>query len=140
MDEGITLTGRQATDAAKKTVQIADVVRHGDKLILPEAMGIDAAIEMLQRQKKYEDEPVVISRTIPVFPWDGALALMKAMETIFGWVNAEPTPSFFGPQPPQLIQIEVGPNRFATVAWGEFSVPGIEGRIKTSFTQVDGVI
>ena len=140
MNDEVQLTGRQARDNDKKAVHVAEVVRHGDKLILPETMGIDSAIDLLQRQKKYDDEPVLISRTIPVFPWDGALALMKAMETTFGWVNAEPIPSFFGPQPPQLIQIEVGPNRFATIAWGEFSVPGIEGRIKTSYTQQDGVI
>ena len=112
-------------------VVLADVERFGDKLILPAKMKIEDAITLLERQLKYEQEEINMSRTIACFPWDGAIALSSAMQEQFGWVTAEPTPGFFGPEPPQIIQVEVGYNRKQGVAWGAFSLPGIEGKVST---------
>lgn len=114
-------------------VAVADVVRHGDKLILPERMSIDDAITMLQRQKKYDEETIILTREVACFPWDGALAMTNAMKDMFGWVNAEPTKGFFGATPPSIVQVEVGYGRKRGVAWGQFSLPGINGTVQTGY-------
>jgi len=114
-------------------VAIADVVRFGEKLVLPENMKIDDAISMLQRQKKYDEEVVVLTREVPCFPWDGALAMTNAMKHLFGWVNAEPIPTMFGELPPKIIQVEVGYARKQGVPWGQFSLPGVNGVVSTGY-------
>lgn len=130
------LTGVSRHPDGKKVPQVAvaDVVRHGDKLVLPERMSIDDAITMLQRQKKYDEETIILTRDVACFPWDGALAMTNAMKDMFGWVSAEPTHGFFGSTPPSIIQVEVGYGRKRGVAWGQFSLPGITGTVHTGYT------
>lgn len=53
-------------------VHVAQVVHHGEKLILPERMGIKAAISLLQEREKYLEQEVVIQEQLDVFPWEGA--------------------------------------------------------------------
>lgn len=115
----------------KKQVDVVDIVRHGEKMILPEDMTLPRAIAVLQRQMEYEEETVVINETISGFIWDGALALQKAFTKKFGWVSAEPIPGFFGSTPPQLISIEIGYGKTTQVPWGRFSLPGIDGYVQT---------
>lgn len=124
-------TEKKAVEKPKELVSLADIVRHGDKLILPERMAIDDAILMLQRQKKYDEEVISLTRVVDCFPWDGAICMSTAMKELFGWVTAEPVKSFFGDNPPQLIQVNIGYQRKQSVAWGEFSLPGIRGRVAT---------
>lgn len=118
----------------KPTVALATIIRTGEKLVIPSVMTIPQAIDLLNRQLEYEQEQVSISRTINCYPWDGAIALGKAMQELFGWATAEPTRSFFGNDPPQLIDIEVGFNKHTTIVWGEFSLPGVTGRVSTGYT------
>lgn len=122
----------------KKIVDIVEVRRHGKELIIPEGVEIPAAIDILQRQAKYEEEKVQISETLDCFVWEGALALSKAMQRQFGFFNAETVESFFGDQPPSMISIEVNHNETTLVPWGEFSLPGIDGRIATGHRRTNG--
>lgn len=110
-------------------LHVAQVVHHGEKLILPEGMGVDDAIDLLKRRQKYLEEPVKIVEVLKVFPYDGAYALARAVEAVFGWVPAEATMSFFGPQPPELRTIEIGPNRRAEIPWGKMSMPTTDGGV-----------
>lgn len=109
-----------------KKTHIADVVRHGDKLVLPEHMLYGDAIQVLQRKMVYEEEFVDLYESVDAFPWDGALALVQAIEEQFGFVFAEATPGWFGPSPPREISVEVGPGRTKRVPWGRFRMPGTD--------------
>lgn len=123
-----------------KKVHVVDVVRVGEKLILPAAMKIIDAIEVLQRRLKYEEEQVVITEQIDGFVWDGAYAFARAMEKRYGWVSAEPT-GFFQDNPPKLISVEISATETVNVPWGKFTVPGVDGFVQTSYTQNrDGMI
>lgn len=115
-------------------MKATDLERSGSKLVLPEKMTIDAGIEMLQRIKKYEDETTEIVKKFNGFPWDAAISFSRAMEKQFGWVSAEATPGFFGPQPPELISVPTSLSTSVMVPLGRFSLPGIFGHIQTVVT------
>lgn len=119
-------------------VHVAEVVQHGDQLLVPENMSIKDAIKLLERQESYLSEKVRVSRTFNVFPWDGANALMYALESRFGFAAAEGTPSFFGTEPPEMVTIDVAYNQTRRVPWGRFSLPGVQGYIETAVSRKDG--
>lgn len=116
---------------AGPVAHVADIVYHGDKLILPDGMGIPAAMALLKSRQEFLETDVRMQESFDVFPWDGANALDRVLTEKFGWAAATATPGFFGPQPPQLISIDVGPGKKRQVPWGSFSLPGVEGRLAT---------
>lgn len=125
---------------AQKEVHVAEIVYHGDQLLIPHGMSADQAIDLLVRQRDYLEEEVEISRTYNAFPWDGANALAIGLQTKFGWAAAEGTPGFFGKRPPKMITIEVGFGETKRIPWGRFSLPGVQGYIQTGVSQQDGRI
>jgi transitional endoplasmic reticulum ATPase len=131
-----------AAEAAGKTlndvpqaVNVAEVVHHGDKLILPENLDIQGAIDLLERRAEYLDQDFEFSEKFDAFPWDGAAALQRALIKLYGWAPAVSTPSFFGPQAPKLHNIEVAPGVFEKVPWGRFSLPNVSGHVDTQVTK-----
>lgn len=119
-------------------VHVAEIVRHGEKLILPEKLPIPAAINLLKRRAEYEDEEVAVQETFLAFPQDGAYALDKVLTEMFGWTPAEGTPGFFGKTPPSMMTIEIGPDKVAQVPWGRFSLPNVDGFVQSSVNVKDG--
>jgi transitional endoplasmic reticulum ATPase len=125
-------------DQQVKTVNNVDIVKHGEKLILPQTLSMENAIELLERRIAYDAQEVAFSQNFEVFPWDGANALDKVLTNRYGWAPATATPSMFGPQPPKMITIDVGYGERKEVAWGRFSLPNIAGFIQCSADKVRG--
>lgn len=128
---------KNLADAGEKS-HVAEIVYHDEKMILPDGMKIDAAIDLLKRRQKFLEEEVEIRETFDVFPWDGANAIDVVLTNKFGWSAATATPGFFGPTPPSLISIEVDYGVTRQVPWGAFSLPGVEGLLHTNATTKDG--
>jgi transitional endoplasmic reticulum ATPase len=131
----------QKNAAQKATVKIAEVVKMGEKIVLPTDMTFDEAILHLMRMKKYEEETVQPVETFDAFPWDGANAMVAALNELYGWFSLEQTPGFFGPKPPQMRTIDIGVDRTTQVPWGRFTVPVIphsEGYLETSVGMKNG--
>lgn len=124
----------------KKTkVVVAEVVRHGEKITIPDKMKISDAILVLTRRMQYDEEMVLINHKFDCFVWDGAYALYKAMEKKYGWASAEAQWGWFGPQLPQLIGVEVERGKIVQIPWGTFRVAALENAELTSgYTQKDG--
>lgn len=124
-----------------KRVEVANVESEGTALVLPKGMTPAQAIVSLQRRQAYEQETTDIIEPINVFPWDGALALQKAINAKFGWSQAEWIPGgMFEPaKAPKLIAVETGVGETTNVPWGRFSLPGVTGWIETGGTMKDGV-
>jgi SpoVK/Ycf46/Vps4 family AAA+-type ATPase len=104
----------------------------GPKIILPDSpipMSLRTAIETLERKEEEDEQEVAVNETVDAFPKDGAVAFQKAMQRMFGWVSAVPTPGFFGSTPPTTIDVEVGPKQRISVVWGRFELPGVEGHV-----------
>lgn len=123
---------------AGEVAHVAEIVYHGDKLILPENMAIKDAMALLERRATHLEEKVELRETFDVFPWDGANAIDAVLTNKFGWSAATATPGFFGPQPPRLISIEVGYGKTKQVPWGAFSLPKVDGLLHTSVAKKDG--
>lgn len=128
----------KSLDTAAEAVIVADIVHSGEKLVLPEGVSLRQARDLIERRMDYEQEEVDMSETFNVFPWDGAYAMDQVLRKMYGWAPAQATQSFFGPVPPKLINIDTGPDSKASVPWGEFSLPNIEGKVSTSVSQAGG--
>ncbi len=134
------MAGKTLERDADKEVHVADIVQHGDKLIVPEKMPLASAVDLLKRRMQYEQETVSLSETFNVFPWDGAYGLEKVLVNMFGWAPSIPTPGFFSATPPALISVEVAPNKVASVPWSRFAIPTVDGWIECDTNRKDNMI
>lgn len=114
--------------AAAVVVQNVEVVRHGDKLLIPQNLEIQDAIKLLQDRARYEEEIATIIETYDVFPWDGAIALGLVLKERFGWI----------PQDGASVMVDSGINSRVSVPWGTFLVPGIDGKMICDVTRKEG--
>lgn len=121
-----------------KVVAVTEIVRHGEKLTLPEKMTIAEGIDLLLRRMEYEEETTTFHETYDVLPFDGANALDEVLIAKFGWAPAIAVPGFFGDTPPRMISVEVAPGVFRQVAWGRFKLPNISGFIQTGVGMKNG--
>ncbi|NTW13949.1 MAG: ATP-binding protein [Candidatus Moranbacteria bacterium] len=102
------------------------VDRTGDKILIPEGAHLPDVISSLQRQHEREEQRTRIHVTIPVSPWDGALALVHAIEQNLGVVIQQGSA--------HQIDVEVELGKTIQVPWGEFELPGMEGaEVETDF-------
>lgn len=128
----------QSLENAVEAIIVAEVVHSGEKLILPEGVSLSQAMNLLERRMAYEEEEIDLSDTFDVFPWDGAHALDIVLTKTYGWSPATAIPSMWGDIPPKMINIEVAPDVFKTVPWGQFTLPNIRGTVNTSYSSKDG--
>lgn len=116
-----------------KDKQVGVTHSKGTKQItLPQGMNADDAIVWLMRKDHEENRVVTIKEYVEAYPLDGAYALAKAMADIYGWTNLVPTPGFFGPNPPEMVGVQISPdpNDVVQVPWGRMEVPGVSGFIQ----------
>lgn len=99
---------------------------------LPEKMPLKAAISALERLKKDEEQELDVFEILDAYPEDALVALNAAMREVFGWASPVPKMSFFGPIPPDLVTVKVGPKDADSVQvpYGCFSLPGVENSIE----------
>lgn len=136
--------GMLKKDAAEAANPYADkdvkIEHKGTKIILPSdpaEMTTTQAIKALQMKEKEESTVVTVNEIIKAFPFDGAYAFMNAMKTLYGWATPIPTPSFFGPRPPNTVSLEIDYNKTTQIIWGDFAIPNIEGKLSTGVWQDD---
>lgn len=132
-------------DLAKKAVRQGKVdwthvdvgVEHaGKKITLPADpvhMPLEEGVKALQRKIEDQKTVVQVHEVIDAFPLDGAVAFVRALQQMYGWANSVPTPGFWGPKPPRMITVDVGPgpDEKIQVPWGGFQIPGVENPIYT---------
>ena len=121
----------KSLEEAVPVTNVAEVVHHGEKLIIPEGMKISAAIDVLYRRGKYLDAVVDIAEKFDVFPFDGAYALSQVIIKRYGWAEGTAIQSMFGEQKPQVFKIPVSPTEKVDVPWGQFELPNIKGTLRT---------
>jgi transitional endoplasmic reticulum ATPase len=104
-------------------VHVAEIVKYGEKIIIPEVMTYPDAISILKRKMLEEEQVVSFHETIQCFPYEGAIALHAVLTDMFGAALQEATRGFFGDTPPAQISIETGPDSKVTAPWGQFAFP-----------------
>jgi transitional endoplasmic reticulum ATPase len=122
----------------KETVFEVDVIRVGEKLILPEGLDLNDAIGVLQRKAKEEEQEVNVSHDFNMTPPEGAIAFLRTLTEMFGFVSPKESPGFFGPKPPEYVSFETSPGVTESVPWGRLSIPGINGYLTTAINWIDG--
>lgn len=120
-----------------------DIDYSGTKITLPahpKPMPLEAAIEALQQKLADENMMMDVIEKVPGYPFDSAVAFVKAMRDIYGWASAVPTPTFWGPKAPDLITVKTGPRAedVVQVPMGSFRIPGVENDILVHIDSHDG--
>lgn len=132
----------QTIENAITRIVAADIEFIGEKLIIPEGMSFDEVRDLLTRREKFEREEVKITETFDVFPQDGAVALDRVLRRRYGFAPATTyyEEGFFGPEgvPPVLLTVEIDYGVHVQVPWGGFSLPNINGLVKTGFSKKNG--
>lgn len=123
--------------------QDVGIEHHGTKITLPaepKPMDIGNAISALKRRQAADEQTLDIKETIQGYPYDAAVAFLKAMQRKYGWAHPVATPGFFGPINPDLHTVRVGPEPGDTiqVPIGSFTVPGVDSNIATAFQKQPG--
>lgn len=135
-------SGKPPVDKAFANID-ASIEFSGKKIILPadpRNMTLPEAREWLIRLEKADEETIAIHEVIDAHPWDGCVAFMQAMKETYGWAAPTPQMKWWGPQPPQMISIETGVGETATIFWGGFRLPGIDGMLITGTEEKRGQI
>lgn len=117
----------RTADAVEKKFKDVSVVRKGTQIVLPEGMSYAEGRLWLKRQEDAEEKNVAISYSIPCFPLDGVIALRRAMEEMFGFAAYADTPTFFGPKPPTMVQVNMPDGGVETAPLGRMQPPIFEG-------------
>ncbi len=124
----------------KQIRDVIEVVRHGDKVIIPEGLTLARVDAVLHARMDYENQEFIPVADIDApFVFEVAYALNQVLTEKFGWANSVPTPGFFGPQPPAMLSVPIGPGVFVQVPWGRFKLPNIgdDGYLQSGVTEKD---
>jgi transitional endoplasmic reticulum ATPase len=122
--------GKDLNDLGVVT-NVAEIVHHGEKLILPEGLAIPAAIDLLMRRAEYLEAVVSINEKFDVFPFDGAYGLSQVIISRYGWAEGKSQKNMFGETKPQVYKIASSHNTKVDVPWGKFELPNIDGMLMT---------
>jgi transitional endoplasmic reticulum ATPase len=129
--------GKDLSQAVPET-HVAEIVHHGEKLILPEGMTIQKAIDLLYRRAEYLETDVAINEKFDVFPFDGAFGLSQVIIERYGWAQGVPIQQMFGEKKPEVYKVAISPTEKVDVPWGRFELPNIKGFLETGLDQQHG--
>lgn len=129
----------------KKTV-VAEIVRHGSKMILPDGMSLSEAKSVIEAKQVEEETIVELRESLDVFVWEGAYALNRVLDERYGWfeqIVAKATSFFDEDRPPAMISVAIGPDKTIQIPWGRFRLPNMskaDGWLDTSYDGTPGDI
>jgi transitional endoplasmic reticulum ATPase len=115
---------QSANDEHLRNVQ---VISKGDQILIPEDMELEEAVVVLEKTIEDNETQVNEMYNFDCMPQEGAVAMTRAVENIYGISIARATPTMFGPQPPTMISVQVAPDQFYKAIWGRIEVPDCEG-------------
>lgn len=139
MERALQEDDRKAQGERFKNVD-AQVRWQGREITLPAdptKMNFEEARDWLTRLEKADQEDIAVNEIVEAFPFDGAIAFMKALKQIYGWANPVPPRSFFE-APPTMMSVDISPTERTQIIWGRFEIPGIEGTLMTGVNMKHG--
>jgi transitional endoplasmic reticulum ATPase len=126
----------EKTLAPKKIVH-CDVVRTGNKIIVPDSISYNQAIDLIEKQRDYEEQITVVRETFKgYFVLDAAYAFFESLKEVFGIVHQESIRSFFGSRPPEMISVRISADETVKVPWGKIGLRVLDdGFVQTMMDQ-----
>lgn len=111
-----------------------ELVRQGQKVIIPEGANLPDVIQYLVARMEDEETTVDINEQFHCHPIDGAISLSKAILEMFGDPNTTTmtVEGMFGPreQRPAVLSVNISPTETMQVLWGGFTIPQIDGKLQ----------
>ncbi|MFK4187250.1 AAA family ATPase [Streptomyces sparsogenes] len=117
----------------------SDLTFEGQRFVLPEQYrgNVREARRFLERWEKQQSTQHTYSKVFRYRPYDVAHAVTLALKEAFGTTGVgETTMTFFGPQPPQFVDVPTGVNTSVQVPWETTAFPplGPEAQIQIGHT------
>lgn len=140
-DEGDTHLSTTLGSATSDKQVVRTVVRvervKDDAIRIPEGMSLEQLDGVVHARMEFENKTVAIAAKIETpFIFEAAYALHAVLTERFGWTDLIDTPGFFGPEPPTMLSVPVGPGRPPVqVPWGRFKLPGVDGYLESGATR-----
>lgn len=104
--------------------------RSDDKklITLPKNSTYSGIMKILQAKKQEMETVSSFSREFNYRPMDGAVAVSIVLKARYGVVMGKAIKTLFGSNPPQIIEVPVGPGgQIVQAPWGCIQIPVIEG-------------
>ncbi len=119
----------------------AQVVLTGQQIILPEGASLPDIIATLQRKHASDEQVINFSERIRVNPYDGAKALVAAIESTLGPASQKMCSCGDPNCGSRQLTVETGLNQSVTLPWGSFHLPGMEkGSVEMDTYEEDGLV
>jgi transitional endoplasmic reticulum ATPase len=107
-----------------------DLIRAGEKFIIPARTSPEEAMEFLRGYIEQENDMRTFSRLFKYRPWDVAHAITTAFRRAFGTVGVQKGyMGFFGRRNIEEHSIPIGFGQTTKVIWGEVEVPVFNGTL-----------
>lgn len=133
--EALIKTLEAAIEESKRPkFQDLEVVREGQKIVMPAGMSHAEAIDWHNRMMRQEEQTINIVENFDAYPLDGAQALVKALKKRFGWVDMGG--DFWNGV--TMVGVETGFGQTTQVPWGRMSIPGLSGYLTSWMERLDG--
>lgn len=99
----------------------------------PVEMSDEKAVEALNRRIKDNNQDYRVNEVFDAYPTDAAVAMVRAMNKLYGFNSPQTRNTMFGPVPPQMLSVKVGfmPDEVVQVPMGDFKLPGVDQTITT---------
>lgn len=108
---------------------------HGSEILVPRGMPLTKACKIMNGAAASQAVDATYTKKFLYRPWDGAVALDSLLKELYGLGSqGKPIHSFFGTQPPHMIDVEVGVGHSVSVPWGLIDFPDFEGELYTGQT------
>jgi hypothetical protein len=104
--------------------------RSDDKklITLPKNSTYSGIMKILEAKKREMETVSSFSREFNYRPMDGAVAVSIVLKARYGVVMGKAIQTLFGSNPPQIIEVPVGPGgQIVQAPWGCIQIPVIEG-------------
>lgn len=92
-------------------------------IVLPDDKPASKIIEILRAKQEEQETVSNFSKMFNYRMKDGAVAASHVLKSMFGVSVGMETQTLFGKNPPQLIEVEIGPHETIQVPWGAIRIP-----------------
>lgn len=96
-------------------------------IILPSGWDADRGIYALQAAKEAEQKQINFNRSFKCIPVDGMVALARAMKIELGFTSLAGQKTFFGEQPPIMVQVKTSKDTSEQVPYCKILPPAWDG-------------
>jgi hypothetical protein len=104
--------------------------RRDDKrlITLPKGTTYSGLMKILEAKKLEQETVSEYCREFNYRPHDGAVATAVVLKARYGLVMGKAIPTMFGSNPPQILEVPIGPGgRTVQAPWGRIQIPIIDG-------------